>query len=132
MTTTRRRFQDFTFLREHLSKDFPAAVVPPLPGKHRLEYVTGDRFATEFIDRRKLEYVSSFFIVLTTYPDQPTTVHGSPLQAPDTPTCKAPPRLLRIDGVERPDARSFGAPTRSRFRGWYAPGEPLGHTHQRI
>lgn len=52
-TLTRRRFQDFTFLREHLSKDFPACVVPPLPGKHRLEYVTGDRFSHEFIERRK-------------------------------------------------------------------------------
>jgi hypothetical protein len=33
---TRRRFQDFVFLRDHLSKDFPACVVPPLPDKHRL------------------------------------------------------------------------------------------------
>jgi hypothetical protein len=32
----RRRFQDFVFLRENLAKDFPACVVPPLPGKHRL------------------------------------------------------------------------------------------------
>lgn len=54
-TSTRRRFQDFTFLRENLSKDFPACVVPPLPGKHRLEYVTGDRFSPEFIERRKQE-----------------------------------------------------------------------------
>ena len=34
--TTRRRFQDFVFLREHLSRDFPACVVPPLPEKHRI------------------------------------------------------------------------------------------------
>jgi len=34
--TSRRRFQDFVFLREHLVKDFPACVVAPLPGKHRL------------------------------------------------------------------------------------------------
>jgi sorting nexin-4 len=32
----RRRFQDFVFLRESLANDFPACVVPPLPGKHRL------------------------------------------------------------------------------------------------
>jgi sorting nexin-4 len=50
--TTRRRFQDFVFLREHLSKDFPACVVPPLPDKHRLEYFTGDRFSNEFLERR--------------------------------------------------------------------------------
>ncbi|KAG9035495.1 intercellular trafficking and secretion [Tulasnella sp. JGI-2019a] len=53
--STRRRFQDFTFLREHLAKDFPACVIPPLPNKHRLEYVTGDRFSPEFIERRKVD-----------------------------------------------------------------------------
>ncbi|KAK7695172.1 hypothetical protein QCA50_002362 [Cerrena zonata] len=51
--TARRRFQDFVFLRTHLSKDFPACVVPPLPDKHRLEYVTGDRFSPEFMERRR-------------------------------------------------------------------------------
>ncbi|KAJ3813773.1 nexin sorting protein [Lentinula lateritia] len=55
--SARRRFQDFVFLREHLVKDFPACVVPPLPGKHRLEYLTGDRFSPEFMERRRLEYV---------------------------------------------------------------------------
>ncbi|KAE9400585.1 nexin sorting protein [Gymnopus androsaceus JB14] len=53
--SVRRRFQDFTFLREHLVKDFPACVVPPLPGKHRLEYITGDRFSPEFMERRRLD-----------------------------------------------------------------------------
>jgi sorting nexin-4 len=51
--SARRRFQDFAFLREHLVKDFPACVVPPLPGKHRLEYITGDRFSPEFMERRR-------------------------------------------------------------------------------
>ncbi len=37
---TRRRFNDFTFLREGLKRDFPACVVAPLPDKHRLEYLT--------------------------------------------------------------------------------------------
>lgn len=49
---TRRRFNDFTFLREGLKRDFPACVVAPLPDKHRLEYLTGDRFSTEFIEKR--------------------------------------------------------------------------------
>ncbi|KAJ3721667.1 nexin sorting protein [Lentinula raphanica] len=53
--SARRRFQDFVFLREHLVKDFPACVVPPLPGKHRLEYITGDRFSPEFMERRRLD-----------------------------------------------------------------------------
>ncbi|KIY69162.1 hypothetical protein CYLTODRAFT_420980 [Cylindrobasidium torrendii FP15055 ss-10] len=51
--SARRRFQDFVFLREHLVRDFPACVVPQLPGKHRLEYITGDRFSPEFIERRR-------------------------------------------------------------------------------
>ncbi|PSS05451.1 hypothetical protein PHLCEN_2v3831 [Hermanssonia centrifuga] len=53
--SSRRRFTDFVFLREHLAKDFPACVVPPLPDKHRLEYVTGDRFSPEFMERRRLD-----------------------------------------------------------------------------
>ncbi|TCD66493.1 intercellular trafficking and secretion [Steccherinum ochraceum] len=53
--SSRRRFQDFVFLRNHLAKDFPACVVPPLPDKHRLEYVTGDRFSPEFMERRRLD-----------------------------------------------------------------------------
>lgn len=53
--SSRRRFQDFVFLREHLVKDFPACVVPPLPDKHRLEYITGDRFSLEFMERRRQE-----------------------------------------------------------------------------
>ncbi|KAF5368461.1 hypothetical protein D9758_002281 [Tetrapyrgos nigripes] len=53
--SARRRFQDFVFLRDHLVKDFPACVVPVLPGKHRLEYITGDRFSPEFMERRRLD-----------------------------------------------------------------------------
>ncbi|KAI9512543.1 lipid binding protein [Russula earlei] len=51
--SSRRRFQDFVFLRNNLAKDFPACVVPPLPDKHRLEYITGDRFSPEFMERRR-------------------------------------------------------------------------------
>ncbi|KDN52362.1 hypothetical protein K437DRAFT_277632 [Tilletiaria anomala UBC 951] len=50
--TNRRRYKDFAFLRDALTKDFPACVVPPLPDKHRLEYLTGDRFSAEFVERR--------------------------------------------------------------------------------
>ncbi|KAG5644625.1 hypothetical protein DXG03_008103 [Asterophora parasitica] len=53
--SSRRRFQDFTFLRENLVRDFPACVVPPLPEKHRLEYITGDRFSPDFMERRRLD-----------------------------------------------------------------------------
>lgn len=53
--SSRRRFQDFVFLRDNLVRDFPACVVPPLPDKHRLEYITGDRFSPEFMERRRLD-----------------------------------------------------------------------------
>ncbi|KAJ3557320.1 hypothetical protein NP233_g11773 [Leucocoprinus birnbaumii] len=53
--SSRRRFQDFVFLRDHLVRDFPACVVPALPDKHRLEYITGDRFSPEFMERRRLD-----------------------------------------------------------------------------
>ncbi|KAK0466466.1 uncharacterized protein EV420DRAFT_1511754 [Desarmillaria tabescens] len=53
--SSRRRFQDFVFLRDNLVRDFPACVVPALPGKHRLEYITGDRFSPEFMERRRLD-----------------------------------------------------------------------------
>ncbi|KAH6916965.1 lipid binding protein [Coprinopsis sp. MPI-PUGE-AT-0042] len=71
---SRRRFQDFVFLRENLARDFPACVVPSLPDKHRLgafkeklalrsqlmvksppEYITGDRFSPEFMERRRAD-----------------------------------------------------------------------------
>ncbi|KAK4683671.1 sorting nexin-4, partial [Tremellales sp. Uapishka_1] len=55
LIVVRRRFQDFVFLRDHLVKNFPACVVPPIPDKHRLEYIKGDRFSTEFVERRRLD-----------------------------------------------------------------------------
>jgi sorting nexin-4 len=74
----RRRFHDFVWLHNVLYTHFPACFVPPLPDKHRLgntnffffffsslsnihllivllkEYVKGDRFSTEFIEKRRI------------------------------------------------------------------------------
>ncbi|KAL9554219.1 hypothetical protein MBANPS3_002926 [Mucor bainieri] len=50
----RRRFQDFVWLHNVLYTHFPACFVPPLPDKHRLEYVKGDRFSTDFIEKRRI------------------------------------------------------------------------------
>ncbi|WVN85748.1 sorting nexin-4 [Cryptococcus depauperatus CBS 7841] len=52
-TVVRRRFQDFVFLHDHLAKAFPACIIPPIPDKHRLEYIKGDRFSTEFVEKRR-------------------------------------------------------------------------------
>ncbi|KAJ5823510.1 hypothetical protein N7447_005850 [Penicillium robsamsonii] len=50
--TVRRRFTDFYFLYKTLYREYPACAVPPLPDKHKMEYVRGDRFGTEFTTRR--------------------------------------------------------------------------------
>ncbi|KAI8887122.1 hypothetical protein K501DRAFT_212500 [Backusella circina FSU 941] len=50
----RRRFQNFVWLHTALSLEYPACIIPPLPDKHRLEYIKGDRFSSEFIQRRQL------------------------------------------------------------------------------
>ncbi|WFD34772.1 intercellular trafficking and secretion [Malassezia cuniculi] len=49
---TRKRFRDFAFLHDALVRDFPMCVVPPLPDKHHIESLAGDRFADDFIQRR--------------------------------------------------------------------------------
>ncbi|KAJ4160901.1 intercellular trafficking and secretion [Fusarium oxysporum] len=51
-TTVRRRFTDFVFLYKQLTREYPAAAVPPLPDKQRMEYVRGDRFGSDFTARR--------------------------------------------------------------------------------
>ncbi|KAI9875839.1 MAG: intercellular trafficking and secretion [Pleopsidium flavum] len=48
----RRRFTDFVFLYKTLSREYPACAVPPLPDKHKMEYVRGDRFGSDFTQRR--------------------------------------------------------------------------------
>ncbi|OJJ49297.1 hypothetical protein ASPZODRAFT_14019 [Penicilliopsis zonata CBS 506.65] len=48
----RRRFTDFYFLYKTLYREYPACAVPPLPDKHKMEYVRGDRFGSEFTTRR--------------------------------------------------------------------------------
>ncbi|PGH20706.1 sorting nexin-4 [Polytolypa hystricis UAMH7299] len=50
--TVRRRFTDFFFLYKTLYREYPACAVPPLPEKHKMEYVRGDRFGSDFTQRR--------------------------------------------------------------------------------
>ncbi|RDL33309.1 uncharacterized protein BP5553_08748 [Venustampulla echinocandica] len=51
-TRVRRRFTDFVFLYKTLFREYPACAVPPLPDKHKMEYVRGDRFGPDFTSRR--------------------------------------------------------------------------------
>ncbi|KAL8774729.1 MAG: hypothetical protein Q9209_000668 [Squamulea sp. 1 TL-2023] len=48
----RRRFTDFVWLYKALTHEFPIHAVPPLPDKHKMEYVRGDRFGSDFTNRR--------------------------------------------------------------------------------
>ncbi|KAF2460066.1 putative sorting nexin-4 [Lineolata rhizophorae] len=50
--SVRRRFTDFVFLFKTLSREYPQCAVPPLPDKHKMEYVRGDRFGPDFTQRR--------------------------------------------------------------------------------
>lgn len=52
VTAVRRRFTDFVFLYKSLFREYPACAVPPLPDKHKMEYVRGDRFGADFMHRR--------------------------------------------------------------------------------
>lgn len=48
----RRRFTDFVFLYNTLCREYAAVAVPPLPEKHNMAYVRGDRFGVDFTQRR--------------------------------------------------------------------------------
>lgn len=50
--TVRRRFTDFVFLYKQLFRQYTHIAVPPLPDKHKMEYVRGDRFGSDFTQRR--------------------------------------------------------------------------------
>ena len=50
--SVRRRYSDFSFLYQTLFTEYPAAVVPPLVDKARLEFIKGDRFGPEFTNKR--------------------------------------------------------------------------------
>lgn len=63
----RRRFSDFAWLYDRLKEEHPFCVVPPLPEKHRLEYLTGHRFSSEFLEKRCLE-LERFLRHITTHP----------------------------------------------------------------
>ncbi len=46
--TVDRRYNDFTWLSNELIKDYPGAIVPPLPEK-----LTLGRFSSEFVESRR-------------------------------------------------------------------------------
>ncbi|KAI8354516.1 lipid binding protein [Mortierella sp. GBAus27b] len=51
--SVRRRYQDFRWLYNALSRVHAERVLPPLPDKYRLGYVRGDRFSREFVEKRR-------------------------------------------------------------------------------
>ncbi|ORY49316.1 hypothetical protein BCR33DRAFT_713685 [Rhizoclosmatium globosum] len=55
LITTRTRMESFSSPEvSALSDEFPHVILAALPGKHRMEYITGDRFSPEFIEKRKV------------------------------------------------------------------------------
>ncbi|KAG9240927.1 putative sorting nexin-4 [Calycina marina] len=67
VTSVRRRFTDFVFVYNQLCKDYAACAIPPIPDKHKLEYVRGDRFGTDFTQRRA-NSLGRFLTRLTMHP----------------------------------------------------------------
>ncbi|OQN97695.1 hypothetical protein B0A48_16015 [Cryoendolithus antarcticus] len=65
--TVRRRFTDFLFLYKTLLKEYPQCAVPPLPEKHNLTHLTGDRFNSGFTARRAFS-LQRFLTRLTLHP----------------------------------------------------------------
>lgn len=65
--SVRRRFTDFVFLFKTLSNQFGNCAVPPLPEKHNLQYVRGDRFGPDFTERRA-HSLNRFIQRLTLHP----------------------------------------------------------------
>ncbi|KAF8456307.1 hypothetical protein BGX38DRAFT_1087390 [Terfezia claveryi] len=79
----RRRFTDFLYLWRELCKDFPASAVPPLPDKHKMEYVRGDRFGPDFTQRRARS-LHRFLKRLTLHPElRKTTLLTVFLESPE-------------------------------------------------
>ncbi|USW54416.1 Putative AH/BAR domain superfamily, PX domain superfamily protein [Septoria linicola] len=66
-TIVRRRFTDFVFLYRTLAKEYPQCAVPPLPDKHNMSYVRGDRFGPDFTARRAYS-LNRFLKRLTMHP----------------------------------------------------------------
>lgn len=50
--SVRRRYGDFRNLYHCLNNDFPFLLIPPLPSKLNLKYLTGDTFSQEFVHKR--------------------------------------------------------------------------------
>jgi len=50
--SVRRRYGDFRYLYESLTNDFPTVMIPPLPSKLNIKYLTGDTFSHEFVHKR--------------------------------------------------------------------------------
>ncbi|CEP13087.1 hypothetical protein [Parasitella parasitica] len=60
----RRRFRDFLWLHNALSVEHPACVIPPLPEKHRIKYMRGDRFDPMFVEQRRLGFVAAMCVLV--------------------------------------------------------------------
>jgi len=63
----RRRFTDFVYLYKSLFREYAHVAVPPIPDKHKMEYVRGDRFGPDFTQRRG-HSLSRFIRRITLHP----------------------------------------------------------------
>ncbi|KAI9835172.1 MAG: intercellular trafficking and secretion [Sarea resinae] len=106
----RRRFTDFVFLYKTLSREYPACAVPPLPDKHKMEYVRGDRFGPDFTQRRA-HSLNRFLRRMTLHP----VLRRSPLLLVflESPEWNAHMRLRPSRGSSVSDPTGAGAGSNS-------------------
>ncbi|KAF2753212.1 hypothetical protein EJ05DRAFT_470441 [Pseudovirgaria hyperparasitica] len=95
--SVRRRFTDFQFLYRILANVWGGCAVPPLPDKHNMEYVRGDRFGPDFTNRRSYS-LNRFMKRLTLHPllrRQPILLEF--LESPDwNATMKTRPKAMTM------------------------------------
>ncbi|CAN3367656.1 sorting nexin-4 [Diutina catenulata] len=102
--STRRRYGDFRYLHDSLSKDYPTVLIPPLPSKSNLKYLTGDTFSPGFIHKR-LESLDTFVHFITNHRvlSQSSVFHLFISDLPDWVTFTKSLKLRDVD-----DGASFG------------------------
>lgn len=65
---SRRRYGDFRNLYHCLTNDFPMNLIPSIPSKSNLKYLTGDTFSEDFINKR-LNSLNRFLKFLNEHKD---------------------------------------------------------------
>ena len=112
-TLTRRvRFSELAAFNDVLLKAYPHLILPPLPSKEMMEYVSGDRFSIQFIEKRRKaikRYLDRLarHETLSTCPEFMAFLKNQPADAPSTTAVEAISDVLlnAFTKLKRPEDR---------------------------